>query len=97
VRFYNAAQDHILDLSNVSGLWNWKTPAVAPPSILISFDDAGLVSRADGANNRTPSAVAPTTTNLSTTNPATTPEPTSAALMMVGLVSLAARRRRQAK
>lgn len=93
VRFFNTAQTFVLDVSNTSGLWNWQTPAVVAPTVSINFDDAGLVVRGVGQNNRTTLAAGPSPQTL---NPTAAPEPTSAALMMVGLLSFAARRRRQA-
>ena len=76
-------------------LWLWK-PAGNPNDstniVNISLDDAGLkIQNASG----TGSAIAPSG-NISTNIPVV-PEPTSAALLMLGLVSLAARRRRAAK
>ena len=91
VRFFNTAQTFVLDVSNTSGLWNWQTPAVVAPTVSINFDDAGLVVRGVGQNNRTTLAAGPAPQTLNSV----VPEPTSAALVMVGLLSFAARRRRQ--
>lgn len=93
LRFYNAAQDKVLDLSNTSGLWNWKLPDSPASSLTLNLDSGGLVSRGVGLNNRTTAAAGSTPQTLNSV----VPEPTSAALMLVGLVSLASRRRRQAK
>jgi hypothetical protein len=70
-------------------LWLWQTPANAPsqPIINLFLGSAGLTAKS-GASVSSPSA------NVGTNTPVV-PEPTSAALMMVGLLSLAARRRRQ--
>lgn len=92
LRFFNASQDKVLDISNINGLWNWKLPDSPAASISMSLDSAGVVARGVGLNVRTHSAVgsAPQTLN------SVVPEPTSAALMMVGMLSLAARCRRRA-
>lgn len=92
LRIYNSTQDKVLDLSNISGLWNWKLPDSPASSVSLSLDSVGLVARGIGNNTRTAVAAGPTPQTLNSV----VPEPTSAALMMVGLLSLAARRRRQA-
>ena len=76
-----------------NALWKWVSPASPTANVAISFDDAG------GAGLRLQSTtLAPIGTNIRATLPnVTAPEPTSAALLMVGLVSLASRRRRTAK
>ncbi|MCE9609336.1 MAG: PEP-CTERM sorting domain-containing protein [Chthoniobacter sp.] len=94
LRFFNTAQTLVLDVSNTSGLWNWATPQVVPPSKNLSLDDVGTVIRGSGLNNRGTVAIA---SSPQTLNPTAAPEPTSAALLMVGLTSLVARRRRSVK
>jgi len=93
LRFFNATQDKVLDISNINGLWNWKLPDSPASSISINLSSAGVVVRGTGLNNRTPVAASATPQTLNSI----VPEPTSTALLMVGLVSLAARRRRQVK
>lgn len=94
IRFYNAttigASTFFETVSN--NLWLWKAPAAAPnnPTVNLFFDSAGLVARSGAV-------VAAPGTNINTNTPTAAPEPTSAALLMVGLVSLASRRRRVAK
>lgn len=75
-------------LSN--NLWAWQTPADAPlsPTINMNLNSLGLVAKSGAV------VAAPGTT---ITTSIATPEPTSAALLLVGLVSLASRRRRVAK
>ena len=92
VRFFNSTtiglSTYFEAVSNNS--WLWQTPANAPtqPNISVNFDDPGLVAKS-GAN------VGTSGTNIQT-NTQIVPEPTSGVLMVVGLLSLAARRRRQA-
>lgn len=92
LRIFNGAQTFALDLSNANGLWNWQTPADVPPTVFIYLDDPGLVARGTGLNNRSSVSVGASPQTLNSV----VPEPTSAALVMVGLLSFAARRRRQA-
>jgi hypothetical protein len=92
LRFFNASQTFMLDLSNTNGLWNWKLPDTPASTISLSLDSAGLVARATGLNARgTTSAAA---ANLQTLNPA--PEPGTVGLLTLGLTALVARRRRAA-
>lgn len=94
IRIFNnttiASSTFVESVSN--NLWLWKTPAAAPnnPIINLFFDSVGLVAKSGAV-------VAPTSSNIQTNTPTAAPEPTSAALLMVGLVSLASRRRRVAK
>ena len=76
-----------------NALWKWSAPASPTANVAISFDDG------NGAGLRLQSTtLAPIGTNIRATIPTvTTPEPTSAGLLLVGFVSLAARRRRQTK
>ena len=78
-----------------NNLWKWGTPANAPaqPLINILFDSAGLVAQ----NSANLNAGTPGTALRTLTPNVVAPEPTSATLLMVGLVSLASRRRRVAK
>lgn len=92
VRFYNnttiASSTFFETVANAS--WVWVTPNSPPPSpVAITFDDPStkLQSTGNAASGST----------IRTAIATAAPEPTSAALMMVGLVSLVARRRRQAK
>ena len=73
----------------VSPDWLFLPPADPPltPTVTLAFNGANVRLQSSGG------AIAGTT--VATVIP--TPEPTSAALLMVGLVSLAARRRRVAK
>lgn len=93
IRIFNnttiAASTRYQALSN--NLWLWQAPANAPlsPTINMNLNSAGLVALS-GATVATPGSTISTTIS-------TAPEPTSAALLMVGLVSLASRRRRVAK
>ena len=93
IRFYNAttiaASTFFETVSN--NIWLFKTPAAAPnnPTVNLFFDSAGLVAKSGAI-------VAAPGTNINTNTPTAAPEPTSAALLMVGLVSLASRRRRSA-
>ena len=84
-----ALSSHYEAISN--DLWLWATPANDPsqPIVNINFDDSGLVAKS-GTNVASPGS------NVNTNTPVV-PEPTSAALLLVGLVSIAARRRREAK
>ena len=90
IRIFNnttiAASTFYEAISN--NLWKWKAPSETPPVVQLFLDSAGLVAKS-GTN------VAPTSANIQT-NTQIVPEPTSAALIMVGMLSLAARRRRQA-
>ena len=92
-RFFNATtialSTYFEAVSNNS--WLWQAPANSPsqPNISINLDDPGLVAKS-GTNVATPGTTIKTNTLI-------VPEPTSATLMMVGFVSLASRRRRQAK
>ena len=91
VRFYNnttiALSTFFETVANAS--WKWVTPNSPPPSpVAITFDDPG--TRVQSTGNLVSGAAIRTATP-------TVPEPTSAALLMVGLVSLASRRRRVAK
>ena len=74
--------------------WVWVTPVNSPSiaRIEMNFDIAGLVSKNGQAVTTIGSPVRTTAVN-----PFLVPEPTSAALLMVGLVSLVSRRRRVAK
>jgi len=94
LRFFDANKAFVLDLSNTTGRWSWLAPGTPPPSVHLFMDDPGLVSRGVGPNNRSTTAISPATTNLQTTNPV--PEPGSVLFLSVGLISLAARRRRAA-
>lgn len=93
IRIYNTISLGTATFFNAvsNNTWLWASPANSPnqPLIALFLDDPGLVAQSG-------SSVATAGTNVQTTI-STTPEPTSAALIMVGLVSLAARRRRQAK
>lgn len=75
-----------------NNLWLWKTPATAPnnPIVNLFFDSAGLIAKSGAA-------VGVPNSSIQTTTPTAAPEPTSAALLMIGLVSLASRRRRVVK
>lgn len=95
IRFFNAttiaASTFSESISN--NLWLWKAPAAAPtqPILNLFLDDAGLV-----AKNPLNVNAGTAGTSLRTFTPtASAPEPASSALLMVGLVSLAVRRRRQ--
>ena len=94
IRFYNKTTIALSTFSETvsNNLWLWKAPANSPsqPIINLSFDSAGLLARS-GAVVATPGS------NINTSTPTAAPEPTSAALLLVGLVSLASRRRRVAK
>lgn len=93
LRFFDSNKTLVLDLANTAGLWNWKAPNTPPPAVNINLDDPGLVSRAVGPNNRGNASAS--AANLQTNNPVV-PEPGSVLLLSLGLVSLAARRRRAA-
>lgn len=94
IRFYNATTiasstffETIADTA-----WLWKSPSNPPSNVSISLDDSGLKRQSN------PGAASPAAgTPISTAIPTAAPEPTSTALVLVGLVSLAARRRRSAK
>ena len=99
-----AASTAFMTISSSSDLWKWPTVTTLtdPSSALnISFADPGIRAEnrlGGGGTTSTPSGdpVSPSATSLNTTIPVV-PEPASAALMLVGFVSLAARRRRNAK
>lgn len=84
--FYNTVSDD---------LWLWKlpaTPAPTPPQVVISLDHANLEWESIAVNTQAPSSA------FKTSIPTiAAPEPASTGLLMVGLVSLAARRRRPVK
>ena len=94
IRFYNGlniAQSTLFETIVNPTLWKWPTPAAAPtiPTIDMFLEDAGAKLQSTGL-------AAPTSGNLNTIIPNVgAPEPTSAALLLVGLVSLASRRRRK--
>lgn len=101
IRFYNgttiAGSTFYNTVSN--DLWLWKFPAAAaplPPTINMSL---GASATGPGLKWESVNVFAqPAATSGTTSIPnVVAPEPTSAALLMVGLVSLAARRRRAAK
>lgn len=73
----------------VSPDWAFASPLDPPnnPTVALNLTNANAKL---ASNNTTPGA------NIQTVTPTAAPEPTSAALLMAGLVSLAARRRRQA-
>lgn len=95
IRFYNAttigASSFFQTVADIA--WLWKSPSNPASNVSLSLDDGGLKLQSN------PGAASPATgTPIATTIPtAAAPEPTSAALLMVGLVSLASRRRRVAK
>lgn len=93
IRLYNTASLGTATFFNAvsNNSWLWATPANSPsqPLIFLFLDDPGLV-----AQNLVPVGTAGS--NVNTTIPIV-PEPTSTALLMLGLVSLASRRRRVAK
>lgn len=98
IRFYNgttiAGSTFYNTVSNDA--WLWKLPAVAaplPPTINMSLG-VGAAFKWQSVNVLAQSASTAGTTSIPNV---VAPEPTSAALLMVGLVSLAARRRRAAK
>lgn len=76
-----------------NALWKWSAPASPTANVAISFDNG------NGAGLRLQSTtLAPIGTNIRASLPnVVAPEPTSATLLLVGLVSLASRRRRLAK
>jgi len=92
IRFYNstsvAGATFFETISN--DLWLWQAPLNPPfsPSIDLYISDSGGELQSGGP--------APVSGNIATTIPVV-PEPTSIALMMLGLVSLTTRRRRPAK
>ncbi len=93
LRFFNASQTFLVDVSNTSGTWNWATPNTPPPLRTLAFSDVGLVYRASGSNSRgTVSATAQT--NIQTNN--VVPEPATGGLLALGLAFFAARSRRLA-
>ena len=91
IRIYNATSLGAATFFNAvsNNTWLWATPANSPnqPLIALFLDDPGLVSQSGAV-------VIAAGTSVSTTIPTGVPEPTSAALLMIGLVSLASRRRR---
>ena len=98
IRIFNAttiaASTRIEAISNgVAASWQWQTPATAPnnKTLTLNLDTVGLVAKS-GTIVATPGSNVQTNTPFSAA-----PEPTSATLLMVGLVSLASRRRRAAK
>lgn len=101
IRFYNgttiAGSTFYNTVSNDA--WLWKFPAAAaplPPTINMSL---GSSANGPGLKWESTNVFAQPTANAGTTSIPIVgaPEPTSAALLMIGLVSLAARRRRAAK
>ena len=98
IRFYNgvtlASSTFYNTVSNDS--WLWKTPATTnplPPTINMSLGTSAAF-KWESVNILAQSASTRGTTSIPVI---AAPEPTSAALLIVGLVSLASRRRRVAK
>lgn len=105
IRIYNqtsiAASSHFMTLSNNS--WKWKDLKSGVPSptdaVNISFADPGVLRQENrlGSGGLTSTPGGTTVSGDPQANIAIVPEPTSAGLLMLGLVSLASRRRRAAK
>lgn len=105
IRIYNqtsiAASSNFMTLSNNS--WKWKDLKSGVPSptdaVNISFADPGVLRQENrsGPGGLTSTPGGTTVTGDPQANIAVVPEPTSAALLMIGLVSLASRRRRVSK
>ena len=91
IRFYDTTNTSGFFNAVSNNTWLWQSPGNSPnqPVISLAFDDVGLVAQSGAV-------VAAPGTTINTTI-AQAPEPTSATLLLVGLVSLASRRRRVAK
>lgn len=98
IRFYNnttiALSTFYNTVSNDSWLWKIPaTPSPLPPTVAMSLGSTAAFKWQSVVVNGQPAATAGTT-SIPVIG---APEPTSAALLMLGLVSLASRRRRVAK